>query len=608
VPDDPAWLDWLASTLQNGSPIRAEGPLSLWELVGLLENWVVGARPEAWARDDNRRHLADETWATREALNPWIEAEVLDCLDDLFAELGRMTGSAAEVRELSRILVALRGRLDERALLDVLVHRLVFLAQVGFADQHTVFFALENLDDLLTARGYEPRGVRSHLAYELTGRHQGSAAPPWQQRLSETLDDFAAQTEPRRLVVWLEYENAEVHSVVRAGPVTFFRWIWAVPNARLENGQDFEFRDDLRRYLEERPEEEEAALEHVVVVRVDLGVGPSPTAIQRALTLVTAIVETAFARSAGRPWKPRGFARVEVDGDLLMGAVQRLESFSDGESGRLGIHRTAAEIDRLAAAWGDRLTVTEIPALLLDAMRSIASRQSLDVEDDLAVSILRTADLRNATIWDHGVLEQVAAWGGMPLRALGDALDAIWRHALWRTDLARLIDFALGRARATDPSLAARLQAGFRSWRDGGEVTLLGQLATFEPEILDLLDGDPGFEENALLLRSVRDSRSYVTVISALRQRQSLTRARHTFVRNCLVHAHPLTGAMLERNRRFARFRADAALDWGMNAFVENVALPDWIDRERSRRERDESAVRSGGSWIGVWAASADSP
>jgi hypothetical protein len=599
---DPSWVA-SADRALSADHERSSGPLTLLELADELELWADGGRASAWSR--NRKLLLPETEATIAEALGWadpVTADLLHRLDTALRGLQRLDEAGRAT--LRGLIQELRGCLLADSAIAAQGQRLLAAAQDPAISSEELLRVRELLEDQLRGTRRDPRTVLSNASQGLRGI--GFDVAPDLDLAARTAVAIEAITEPavsKPLIVWLAYDDARLGSgFVEAGPVTFYSGQWAIANAREGRNRAIPHFSELEAVVnEEHSSWDDPEINYKkVLARVDLGLRPTYQAFEDAAELVSVIVDAGVISANGLRWRPSGTAELRVEGGWR--GTQRFGPFTFESHTADAINETGAEVVRWANRLGARLSVAELPRLLIDAVSRVASRG--DLEDNVLarpLRRLRDRDTRAATLLDDQAVEAVAGWASVDTRVLDVALREEWIEARWRSEVAHVIRTAIWAARNAEDRRGWELERAVMERRDDGEVMLLGRALIHEQEILAVLTDPHDRARGELVISALRDPVAFRAVVDEGRARLALDLARYDRVRNALTHGNPVTSAVVSRGRELARFLARGAVDLGLGAFAEGRSLVDHIELRTAARRSQTARFEAGETWAHIW-------
>lgn len=289
-------------------PHRSPLPFTLGEAVAELGLWSGAARAESWRNRGNQESLDQDIATYFDSAGPRLRDFIRDLVPELVTSNDRRIISA-QAAEFAK-------RWHEPEAIRAAYYDLCLAAASG---SHGTW-ELKPMAEILASQlgeAHRSRSILSEASTALVGEPFPHQLKDW-LGADKSLDDFtpavrietasnvlAAKPPTGHVVVWLLYRRAQVPPRLSAGPITFLRADWAIPNATIENGQDFEEREELKTLLEDQFAfnkddlfKEQAAEESYVLVRVDMGQRSAGGAADEATRRVDALLYR--RRSRGR--------------------------------------------------------------------------------------------------------------------------------------------------------------------------------------------------------------------------------------------------------------------------------------------------------------------
>lgn len=600
--DDPAWLAGLAAVLSD--PPRTSTILLLPELLSELDGWLRHRRLEPWRpqlraslRDEVRwsvEHLGSSRSAFDGPLNDYLNA-VEDALSD---------GPPTEAQRHAALAAGevVRAALITPASLRAFWQDLVTVARTE-QRPHVVGGATLALASALEVAGHDVTRLLTRVARVLgddatavaevevaLGRHQSpiawrvlrgqSACVSVEDRL-ELCELLIAAPPPRgRCIAWVAFKDAQMDTVLDAGPCTFLNAHWALGNAESEHGQDFlgrrELQDEFSRPRELEPDE------HVVLVRVDVGSRSPAGALPAAQDLVAALTDTARLRSGGSRWLPFGWEMLLVDGRRVWSRTFAPDDVVARWPRPYVLERTAEELAKSGNRLGAALARSPLPPDLAEAVRTATEATP--------------AHLRSRVVLYDRVVELVAAYCRQ--ESADELLDLIagsWPLSSWRADVLRAVESALDAGRWTEPDRREQLNAALKTSAPAGGYTLdLVATADRTGELLAMFASAWDARRSADVLDTFHSVPAYLDYLETSRLEATQLRARLRRVRNALVHGNPVQTKVIDTVTAFSEYLSDGALSEALDSFQDGHDMLARLRQFDAERQHDLALIASG--------------
>lgn len=605
VPEPGPWMQSVAELLPT--PHKGPLPFTLGEAVAELGLWAGTARAESWANRGNRESLDHDVEITLAVTGPKLRAVVDDLLPMLRTSAGRpaILQATAEFSERWQQPAAVLAAFSDLCAMAAETHPVwdlhskaeILASQIGAGQG-----AWSLLNDASRMLDGEPHPVEiKHWLGEDSG--PGDLTPS--QRLEISSKILTGEPATGEITVWLVYRRANVSFRVAAGPITFLRADWAVPNATHADGQEFDERDELRGLLEGPlfPSEaellgEDAASEQYVLVRVDLGCRRAAGASDVATRLVESLLNIAVG-SGGVSWVNTGTSVTLVDGhrrSSTFGAARRRERAEYQDT--YGMNATADLLDHWAQRLDAALSSSAMSDFLVEALAAVREASMVD-HRDVTLSNARPVTPRVAVALEDHAVELIASLAQMTPEDLVSALQDDEVDHQWDLMVLNGLLAPLAEHRRTSP--ATEDLAGLGYW-----------LAPFDPSGSRVVHLDRVWESRSRL-REVEVSpavgatleRSLAAISSPAEEEVLLERAqrlvqtlrnRHRRVRNAVTHGNPVTSAAISSVRDFSDRLAHRAVNLALHSFATGETVSEVIAASDADRQADRAAMSSGTS------------
>lgn len=592
----PAVSEWMLTVAQVlPLPHGAELPYTLGDAVHEIGAWARASDPSGWK--------SRQTTRTVESLRVELRAQLLRIGPRLTDTLAAVVGDliAASTRD---DIVVLTDRFTEAwvrdsTIIDAFWDLCDAAQQPGARTE-----SLRWLADVIASRvGPAARGALSALSEAANalvspeedlcrrGAPEHPRAFSEQDRIDLALQ--ALRTAPAgNVVVWLAYTRAITEMRMVAGPLTFLRADWALPNAFDGGPNDFPERDELRAirtdafWLDPLLEASLRPENRIVLVRVDLGQRAIAGALEEAQNRVEAVLSVVIT-SGGASWLDTGSRVVLLDDAVRMstGMPDLHEPVDIRDTWGMG--DTATVVTGVIDTLNVPLSSRPMPAPLVEALTTLREARMTNHRDVLFYGA-REVSPRIATALEDHAMELLAATMGTSGKVFADALN---------------IHEGLRRARR---STADGLLAPFdRQWNEEERQRhdeLERKVITYErgARLVSVSAVVAHLEEFRMLPMSDLQRADFEAAVKVctepaaerrlMEQAQEDTRVlqlRHRRVRNAINHALPLNAAALHSIRSYAEHTSGTGLNIALNWYVADddgparVGRPaqDWITR-----------------------------
>lgn len=433
---------------------------------------------------------------------------------------------------------------------------------------------LQLLFGVLAAAHWEVEDCRRELRAILLGtagpRSDGHSygdepATSATERLGFCANLFARSPLVGHCIAWLAYTgNLRDKFILDTGPVTFYQSNWAVPNARLESGQDFVHRGELRDLTLgwiDVPDDPS-----VVVARFDLGMRPAAGALAEAQRRSNFLVGQASVLARARPWKEHGWHALVIDGSggFSSGFLTDDEVAQDDEPA----HRRAV---------GLALTKSAPIAAIGIALLSVQLAEAVEM-----ATIARTAELRTSILLRFRALELISSQ--MALERVENLLDLVrgpWAFRKVQDEITQaLYATIMGAAHTVDPTIRRELQLailepvgvedGFRL-NYGPAIEQARTLETLCRTDLDRL-------ELGRALSLLEEGPRFDARVKHFDKMEQLLSSRLLRVRNAITHGNPFTIAAADSIDRYLMYLSEMLLGEAVSAAASGKTLETALD------------------------------
>lgn len=616
-PEDPAWIDTLASALLTTPGPTPELPL----LVALdeVEQWRTRARADAWLARANRAALSRDLVASTAGMGPVFRSVLAPALDQYTRVLttrfteGRVgAGDVASMDAPAAVLrEALTSALGIGAMWDDLVHA------SHVADDRTVAWSLANLHGALGARGHDAQHALQRAAHLLApGRHWGSstrdpAPTSFEARLGQARATLTQPPSRHHCVAWLTYVRARLHGECdRFGPVKLFEADWALPNALAEDGQTFDHRDELRALAQAEPQTwdfddtgwtiDRSRRPYIGLARVDLGTRPTHHALEDAAHAVQLLLDGVAMRHGGRAgWERSGSAYLLVDGKQREAAYGDLLVEPAAQVNNFGQNSMADALEKYGPQVAEMLA-TPLPAELTEARRMLAEAAEVETRRTTRRGT-RAIDLRTALTLQDSAHDHIATYARMDPDKLEALMLAQWPHAEWEHRLARAIDICLRPPSRPDRELERTVRFGGAD----GLTYSFTRAAEHSEQLVALCDDEPTRRAVTRWLTSIGDAATYLTLRAELNESCALLSDRARRVRNGIVHGNPPPTSVVESVHDISQFRVYRAFWAAIESHSAGRPMSATLTNQSAADDERDRRLRHGVSLLEQWNATA---
>lgn len=582
--------EWLLSVAEVlPLPHRAVPPYTLGEAVTELGDYAQAVGALNWQSrpsQNNRTSLHREIAAQSETLGERLGALIASVLDDLRddSDPEAVVVAAARFNEAwhseMAITDAFRDLCDAATVPGMTSRELrklsaIIASQVGPA-AHGAFSLLSHAADALV-----------NTEEDLARWHNAPLAEPLTEanRLEMAAHTLVAAP-AGRIIVWTVYYRAIAPGMREvAGPMTFLRADWALPNAFDIELNDFPERAELRAIRKDVPWLDDLHVEslkpenRLALVRVDLGERQVAGAVDEAWRRVDAVLSVAV-EAGGTSWQSTGASAVLLDGEV--------RSFSLGMNLRegpalddsYGMGATAEILSTIADQLGDALTKGPMPENLVEALNSLREARMTDHRDVL-FSGGRRVTPRVATALEDHAMELIASVLGVRPTTLATALQR--REALTQADrrIADQLWAPFNESWAQEHAEGRQeLQGKILDYNRVGRELSVAKVVALQSEIralpmscLQRADFEDGL---AICTDPARERR----LLDEMWREALLLRDRHRRARNAVNHGLPLNATTLNSIRNYANHTSKTALNIALNWFKNEDPGETLLQRE----------------------------
>ncbi|MBC9927408.1 MULTISPECIES: hypothetical protein [unclassified Leucobacter] len=388
-----------------------------------------------------------------------------------------------------------------------------------------------------------------------------------------------------------------------AGPMTFLRPDWALPNAFDLGVNDFPERAELREIREGSPWLEDLHAECVklgnqaILIRTDLGEWQAASAADEARRRIDAILAIAV-EAGGTSWQHAGATTVLLGGKVWrssLGLVLRPSRVIEEDS--YGIGSTGQIVSGAARQLDDALANGPMPVHLVEALNALREARMTDHRDVHFYGI-RPVSPRVATALEDHAMEHFASALNVRAENLTTALQR--REALNQADnlVAQQLMAPFQEGWSREPhEKRQELEQKISECRPAGRVinvsgvvALLDQIRALPMTDLERAD----FEEAIAISTNPVKERQ---LLEEMWCETELLRARHRRVRNAVNHGLPLNETTLNSIRRFADSTSSTALNLALTSFKTGDDGSTLLGREESAWTHRMDRICRGMDW-----------
>lgn len=607
IADVSPWLVSVAEVLPRGH--RDPAPYALGEAVSELAAYARALTDRSWQKSPatakTRASLAREIEEQTKLLGPGLRS----LLDPTLGALEAAESRSDVVESAARLGDAWR----EEGAIDVSFDDLCAAAQ----SPSTTTRALRRLSTILCSQigpaAHGPLSVLSTAAgyliepeEKLARQHRGALPQPLtDERRLELARDALTARPAGAVVAWLVFRRATVEDMQQtAGPMTFFRADWALPNAFGDGATPLKEEAELREIRKHMPWMEDLytaaqGIKHrLTLVRVDLGERKLAGALDDAQRQVGAVLSLAV-EAGGVPWRDAGASALLLNGEVRGGSwglrLDEAEPPADFDSYGVGV--TGTVLKDVAEQLGEALSNGPMPDQLVEALTSLGEARMTDHRAVVFYGERRVSE-RTATALEDHALELIAAALGVAGQSLAESLQ--YREALERVDR-RLSNHAMA------PFVGASFHEGAERARELRDLfNVQGQgLPTFSmARVLSAADDVRELPMSQLQRADFEDAIAIVTDIPSEQRaleeawlETDLLRARLRRVRNAVNHGLPLHAATIGSVRGYADATSRTALHMAMTWFKSGRTGASVMAAEGDAWKERLLRLESGRSW-----------
>lgn len=607
IADDIIPGPWM-QTVANIFPLNRPSvmPFTLGEAVDEFGLWARLARAESWNRK-NRSSLDLDIVEMSAIIGPRLSKIVVPQLN----HLRRLTDRADIAVCAERFATVWRQR-------DAITAAFRDLCEAATRPVATTWDLRKLADIIVSQLGVSARGpgnALSKAANALDGELYEGQLNEWfgkgksitdistEDRLRVAEKLIVAAPPTGDVVAWIVYRRAIVTWRVNAGPITFLRADWMVPNASREDGQEFAERDEIRILLKETRwmKELETATEdpenRLVLARVSLGKRTAAGAVEDAERRIEAILNIAVG-AGGVSWQSTGTSATTVDGRVAMSSL-RLDLGNQRHSAdAYGIGATSEILQDVAASLNVAMAERPMPEYLVEALLALREAGMTD-HPDVKFYGARAVTPRVATALQDHAMELIASVASITPTELAAALEE--REVDWQFEQRVLggIMAPIDRSMDFDNRAVRRAIEQAISHHSGDvRVVSVAKAVELRHDLLALPMTDLTRADLTDALKAVTDA-EYEDALSQTQHHEvEMVRLRHRRVRNAISHGNPLTTVALESIRAYSERAAQAALALALEAYTSNTSIVSMLATEQAKRENQRLGLANGRNFV----------
>jgi len=601
--------EWLLSVAEV-LPLqhRAGAPYTLGEAVAELGEYAQALDASEWNSNPakkNRDSLRTEIQAQSEAIGERL-GELIDPLLDDLRDGGRQEAvvvAATRFGEVwhSELAVtdAFLDLCDAAKVSGTTSHALrklsaIIASQVGPAANSAFSLLSYAADRLVNTEDDLARWIDTQLPEPLTEA----------DRL-EMATDILVAPPAGRIVVWTVYYRA-VPSRMRevAGPMTFLRADWALPNAFDIELQDFperaelsEIREDVS-WLDQVHVESQKPENRLTLVRIDLGERQLAGAVEEAHRRIEAVLSVAV-QAGGASWQSAGVDAVLLDRKIRSSSLGlSIRGTPALEDDPYGMRATGDILSIVVDQLGDALIKGPMPDHLVEALTSLREARMTDHRDVLFHGARRVTP-RIATALEDHAMELFASVLKVRPPTLATTLQCQEALAQAGRRIAEQLRAPFKEAWSIEYHEGRReLESKISNYSTGGVILVsVAKVVALQGEIraLPMSELQRADLEDALAICTDPDRERQF--LEELLRETGLLRARHRRVRNAVNHGLPLNETTLDSIREYADHTSSTALNIALTWFKNGDQGPTLLQQEDDAWTHRMDRISRGMSW-----------
>lgn len=603
VADVSGWLRSVAEVL----PLKhREGvPYTLGEAVAELGAYAAAVEEAGW----NEKIVKNNCASIRreiEAQSEFVGPDLCEMTGPLLQKLMSSVGRSQTVEAASRFAEAWRGGaavsagfrdvckaaqsvgITRRSLRSLAA---ISASQIGPAAEGPFSQLSAAADYLVSTVSDLNRGRADLLPELLTEAHRVDLA-----------EDTLRRVHAGRVVVWLAYSRATVLNMrMEAGPITFLRADWALPNVFDDGPNDFPERRELVQihkeivWLDDLWEASVKPENRLVIVRVDMGLSPLAGAVDTARRRVEALLSVAV-EAGGVSWRSGPYATI-LDGRVAgMSLGMNLETGAPGDDD-YGIGATAEIMNNVGTQLGDALADRPMPDSLIEALSALREARMVDHRE---VSFYggRRVTPRVATALEDHAMELIALTIGVRARSLATALQKRETLRLIGQIVPTQLTAPFDRSWAEkDYARLREIERSFVHYRHGGRVVSIAKAIEARGYVELVVMSDLEWADFDEAVAICTDPALEADLLAEVERFTTLMRDRHRRVRNAVNHGLPLESTALDSVRDYAESTSSYAMNLALTWFKTGESGKSLIAREEAAFDDRRMRISNGMSW-----------
>jgi hypothetical protein len=600
-----SWLPSVAEVLPLAH--RAPMPFTLGEAVEEYRLWAAQARRQSWDAVINRSSLDLDLSQLAGDVGPRLGALLRPHLDALLVAPRDLIPDVANAftaawRSSAGISAAFRDLCEAangggvtsvklRRTAEILASQLGPSAQGGWGVLHETASALTD----------DPNDF-AHRRRNGTGAIQGELSDADRLRLAE--DVITTKPPTGETVVWIVYRRAISTWKVEAGPITFLRADWFVPNARRGDGQDFPGREELRYVLENSwwAKDLDAALEdstnRLVIARVALGERAAAGAVETAQRMVDAVLSIAV-RAGGVSWQPTGSFATTVDGRLATSSVGLDLGRRRRSDDTYGMGATSTILQDVTTKLGKALSDRPMPEFLVEAIIALREASMTD-HRDVGFYGTRAVTPRIATAMEDHAMELIASFAEMSPNDLAAALEQ--QEIDWQFEQRVLGAMMAPFDTPPEPETEAHraiLENAISKFDDSGRrIVSIHDAVNLRSELSKLPMTDLMRSDLVHAVEAVTSAEAEAALRQSIADDVGMIRRRHRRVRNAVNHGNPLSTAALESIRGYADRASQMAIGFALESYASGTSLSSILEAQSTWNAEQANGRNEGRNFV----------
>lgn len=599
--------EWLLSVSEVlPLPHRAVPPYTLGEAVAELGAYAEAVSAERWDSSPGRKtraSLRDEIDAQVDTIGEQLGTSIAFLLDDLRYDSDQeaVRGAAARFSEewhseaaIADAFSDLSGAAKVLGTTSRALRKLsaIIASQVGPA-AHGAFSLLSHAANALV-----------ETEEDLARWRDASLPKPLTEALRlEMAKDILVGAAAGRVTVWAVYHRAILSDMrAVAGPMTFLRADWAIPNAFDVELSDFPERAELREIRKDVPWLDDLHVEaykpenRLALVRVDLGERQAAGALEEAQRRIDAILSIAV-EAGGASWQSAGAAAVLLDGKVRSSSLGLNLHDVPAPVDSYGMGATAELLANLVGQLDAALTNGPMPEHLVEALAALREARMTGHRDVLVYGARRVTP-RVATALEDHAMELIASTLQVHSAQLAEALQR--RETLRKAGrrIAEQLTAPFNDDWSREHHEGRReLERSVFDHSQGRRLVSVARIVAIQAEIraLPMSDLERADLQDALAICT--DPERERQLLDEIWRETSLVRARHRRVRNAVNHGLPLDAITLNSIRDYSDETSSTALNIALTWFKDGEPGATLLRREENAWIERMDRIDHGLSW-----------